>query len=117
MIMPVLRRRPQQTGEINRRRRTRNPVRVTADFRRPGRTPFRVTVIDLSETGCRCDTTSKTVVGDRVWIGIEGFAPIEAVIRWADHRGFGVEWMHPIHVSVFDHICRLYPGLRRSKSD
>jgi hypothetical protein len=113
MMLPVRRRAPVETGDVNRRRRQRNAVRVIADYRKPGRTPFRVTVTDLSETGCRCDTTSRTVVGDLVWIGIEGFSPIEATIRWSDHRGFGAEWLHPIHVSVFDHICRTHPGLRR----
>lgn len=117
MVVPVLNRRPEQTGTINRRRRDRKAVRVMADFRKPGRTPFRVTVIDLSETGCRCDTTAKTMVGDQVWISIESFAPIQAVIRWCDHRGFGAEWMQPIHVSVFDHICRTHPGLRSSRFD
>lgn len=114
MPLPDLRRRMLDQRDDNRRRRVRNPVRVMADFRKPGRTPFRVVVTDLSETGCRCDTTSKTVVGDQVWISIEGFAPIEAIIRWADHRGFGAEWLHPMHISVFDHICRSHPGLRRT---
>ncbi len=112
--MTMHRRKLVETGDVNRRRRTRNAVRVMADFRKPGRTPFRVVVTDLSETGCRCDTTSRIIVGDTVWISIEGFAAVEAIIRWADHRGFGAEWLHPMHVSVFDHICRSHPGLRRA---
>lgn len=99
---------------FNRRHRMRKPVRVYADLRKRGRTPFRVTVIDLSELGCRCDTTSKTMVGDRIWLNIVGLAPVEAEIRWSDHRGFGAEWMHPFHPSVIDHICKAYPGLMQN---
>jgi hypothetical protein len=113
MTLPPLRRTPAEPGSVNRRRRSRSPVRVMADFRKPGRTPFRVVVTDLSETGCRCDTTSRINIGDKVWISIEGFAAVEAYVRWADHRGFGAEWLQPMHVSVFDHICRMHPGLRR----
>lgn len=112
MILPVRLKRPVEVADVNRRRQQRNAVRVMADFRKPGRTPFRVTVIDLSVSGCRCDTTAKTIVGDQIWISIEGFAPIEAVIRWADHRGFGAEWMQPMHVSVCEHIGRTHPSLR-----
>jgi hypothetical protein len=98
-----------EEGGPNRRRARRKAVRVTADFRKVGRTPFRVVVVDLSQSGCHCETTSKVQVGDTVWIGLEGLSPIEGVIRWADPFGFGCEWQHPMHISVFEHICRLHP--------
>ncbi len=98
-------------SDVNRRRRARNPVQVTADFRKIGRTPFRVRVTDLSQSGCRCESTAKVYVGDCVWIGVEGLAPVEAIIRWANPFGFGCEWAHPMHVSVLDHICQLHPEL------
>jgi hypothetical protein len=93
----------------NRRRASRNRVRVTADFRKVGRTPFRVQVVDLSQTGCHCETTSKVMIGDRVWITLNGLEAIEAIIRWATPFGFGCEWAHPMHISVFEHICRQHP--------
>jgi hypothetical protein len=99
-------------GAFNRRRKPRKSVLVLADFRKAGRTAFRVRVIDLSQSGCHCDCTSKVTVGDRVWLSLEGFAPIEAVIRWSNPHGFGAEWAHPMHISVFEHICRTYPSLK-----
>jgi hypothetical protein len=98
----------------NRRRASRNAVSVKADFRKVGRTPFRVKVVDLSQTGCQCETTSRVAVGDRVWISLQGFEAIEAIIRWATPNGFGSEWAHPMHISVFDHICKKFPAIRRS---
>jgi hypothetical protein len=98
----------------NRRRASRNAVSVTADFRKVGRTNFRLKVVDLSQTGCQCETTSRVTVGDRVWITLEGFQGIEAIIRWSTPHGFGSEWAHAMHVSVFEHICKKYPAIRRS---
>jgi hypothetical protein len=97
----------------NRRRATRNAVSVTADFRKMGRTPFRVKVVDLSQTGCHIETTSRVTAGDTVWISLKGIEAIEAVIRWETPFGFGCEWAHPMHVSVFDHICQKHPAIRR----
>jgi hypothetical protein len=97
----------------NRRRASRNAVSVTADFRKIGRTPFSVKVVDLSQSGCHCETVSKVVVGDRVWISLKGIEAIEAIIRWATPHGFGAEWAHPMHISVFEHICHKHPAIRR----
>ena len=68
---------------------------------------------DLSRTGCRADTLTKTYENDRVWITLPGFAPIEGTIRWANSRGFGCEWASPIHASVFDHIRARFPDMFR----
>lgn len=99
------------TNPADRRIAPRASVRIMADLRRVGRTPFRVTVADLSETGCRCETVSRVESGDRVWITIPGFAPIEGMVRWVTPRDFGCEWSTPIYVSVYDHIRARYPFL------
>lgn len=94
-----------------RRDNFRAPVAIEAELRRPGRTPFKITVTDLSRTGCRCDTLSKTQEGEKVMLAMPGLAPIPGIIRWANTRGFGLEWDHPMHAAVFDHICKQYPSL------
>lgn len=91
----------------------RAAVAIEADLRKVGRTAFKVLVTDLSQTGCRAETLSKTYVDDRVWITLPGFAPIEAIIRRADHRGFGAEWHAPLHPSIFDHIRARFPDMFR----
>ncbi len=97
--------------EAERRRADRANVRITADLRRTGRIPFAVTVLDLSQTGCQCRTTSKVVMGDRIWISLPGFNALEAVVRWKTSRGFGCEWTQNMHISVFEHISLRYPGI------
>lgn len=99
------------TRKGERRETGREPVLIAADLRRPGRTPFRTRIRDLSQTGCRCETLSRMQQGDRIWLTLPGFAPLEAVIRWSTPMGFGCEWIKPIHPSVFDHIRKSYPDI------
>lgn len=96
-----------------RRDALRAAVAIEADLRKPGRTSFKILIRDLSRTGCRAETLTKTHDGDRVWITLPGFAPIEGTIRWSNSRGFGAEWASPIHTSVFDHIRSRFPDMFR----
>lgn len=100
-------------AEEDRRIALRAAVAIQADLRKPGRTPFKILVRDLSRTGCRADTLTKTKENDRVWITLPDFAPIEGTIRWSSSRGFGCEWTSPIHASVFDHIRARFPDMFR----
>ena len=97
--------------DTNRRNRDRAPVAIEAELRRPGRTPFKVLVRDLSQTGCRAETLSRTHVDDRAWVTLPGLAPLEGIIRWVQPREVGIQWITPIHSSVFEHISRKYPDL------
>ena len=98
-----------QSDDSNRRGGERAGVTIEADIRKMGRTPFRVFVRDLSQTGCRAETLTKTIPGDRIWLSLPGFQPIEATIRWSNSRGCGIQWNSPLHPSVFDHIRMRYP--------
>ena len=91
----------------------RAPVSIEADLRPAGRTAFKVLVRDLSRTGCRAETLSKTHIGDRVWITLPGFAPVEGDIVWVNRAGFAVHWHAPLHTSVFDHIRERFPDMFR----
>lgn len=95
----------------NRRNAKREPVVITADLRQFGKTPFRVIVRDLSLTGCRCETTAKVRIGDQLWISFPGLSAINGIIRWATPQEFGVEWLKPLHVAIFDHISKSHPDL------
>lgn len=94
-----------------RRENTRAPVAIDAELRRTGRTAFKIKITDLSRTGCRCDTLSKTHEEEKVMIALPGLAPIPGYIRWANNRGFGLEWEHAMHEAVYEHICTQYPDL------
>lgn len=104
---------PPPLSAADRRDATRAPVAIEADLRKPGKTAFKIVVRDLSRTGCRAETLTRTHDGDRVWITLPDFAPIEGAIRWSNSRGFGCEWANPLHSSVFDHIRERYPDLFR----
>lgn len=95
----------------NRRRASRAEVAVEASLRKPSEKPFKVRIRDISQTGCRAETVTRTREGDRVWLTIPGFAAIEGVIRWSDHKGFGCEWVSPLHASVYDHVRARFPGM------
>lgn len=95
----------------NRRNAQRASVAIEADLRKTGRTPFKISVRDLSQTGCRAETLTKTHVGDRIWLTLPSFAPIEGIIRWVTPHGFGCQWAAPIHASVFEHIRSRFPDL------
>ncbi len=103
--------RAQSQQKLDRRIAMRSPVAIEADLRKAGRTPFKIEVRDLSRTGCRAETVSRTIQGDRIWLALPGFAPIEGIIRWSTPHGFGCQWVRPIHLSVFDHIRKSYPDL------
>lgn len=99
--------RDQETEHASDRRRAdRAAVRVEVDFRASGHKPFKVHIVDLSETGCRVDTLSKAHAGTRIWLTIGSMAAIEAIVRWSSPFGFGAEWVRPLHVSLVDHIRR-----------
>lgn len=88
-------------------------VAIEADLRKPGRTPFKVLIRDLSETGGRAETLAKIHPGDNVMLTLPGLAPISATIRWTTSREFGLQWASPLHPSVFDHIKSRFPDLFR----
>lgn len=104
---------PFQVTPDDRRYALRAPVSIDAELRRAGRTPFGVVIRDLSRTGCRAETLSRVIEGDRVWITLPGFNALEGIIRWSTVRGFGCEWQSTIHASVFDHIRARYPQIWR----
>ncbi len=99
--------------EAERRDLSRATVAIRADMRRVGRTPFAIVIRDLSPTGCRGETLSRVVEGDRIWITLPGFAALEGRIRWATKAAFGAQWHTKLHPSVFDHISARHPGLVR----
>jgi len=96
-------------GHDERRNALRATVRISADLRRPGRTPFQVKVCDISLTGCQIETVARVNSGEQIWLTLPGIAPIEGIIRWVSHSGLGCQWVRPIYPAVFDHIRQRFP--------
>lgn len=96
----------------DRRRDRRQPVKLVADYRRPGRPSFKVEIVDLSETGCRIASLHKAHVGSQIWLTVPGLSPIEAVVKWATPFAFGCAWAKPLHISLVDHIAAQFTAAR-----
>lgn len=97
----------------DRRITDRAPIDISVDFRRAGRTPFKVRLVDLSRTGCHVETVSKVPSGDHIWITLPGLAPLQGIVRWSNASGFGVQWEAPMHESIFDYFLQRHPSFRQ----
>ena len=82
----------------------RAPVTARARFREPGLNPFNVELFDLSSTGFRMVTSFRPQIGKHIWVNLPGLQPLEAVVRRADGNNYGCEFVHPLHVSVAQHL-------------
>lgn len=72
-----------------------------------------VTVLDLSERGCRFrDASGHLTEGTRLSIKLGGVGPIEAMVMWSDGSFVGVRFANPLYPSVMEHIRETYAGRR-----
>ena len=83
-------------------------VRMKGSLRQLGSSSFDVDVIDLSATGCRIDTSCSLKDGASVWLKFPRLAPLETRVMWRDGYRYGCAFVNPLHMAVFDHICRRY---------
>lgn len=72
-----------------------------------------VTVLDLSERGCRFrDASGHLTEGTRLSIKLGEVGPIEAMVMWSDGSYVGVRFANPLYPSVMEHIRETYAGRR-----
>lgn len=87
------------------RRSDRMPLTAEVALRRPGQHSFRVSICDLSPHGAKVEFVERPRCSDRVWVKIEGLAPLEGSVRWVDGFVGGIEFDHAIHPAVFDALA------------
>jgi hypothetical protein len=64
-----------------------------------------VTIVDLSERGCRIFDRMGYLSQDlAVTIKIGPVGPIDATVRWQDQPYAGIRFDNPLHPAVLDHI-------------
>ena len=91
---------------VGRRGSDRKQVGLQGRYRRGSGVPRDVWVTDLSRTGCRFyDRFGTMKPGTPITIRLGSFGPIPAIVRWWDNHTNGVEFVEPLHVSVFEHVC------------
>ena len=72
-----------------------------------------VTVLDLSEHGCRFhDRFGHLTEQTLLTIKLGPIGPVEGTVRWREHEHVGIEFNTPLHPSVLEHI-RSHFDLRR----
>ncbi len=72
-----------------------------------------MTVLDLSERGCRFHVRSGQLKkGMPLTVKLGPIGPVEATIRWQEEEYVGVEFNTPLYPSVMEHI-RQHFDLRR----
>lgn len=76
--------------------------------RQAGRRPRSVPATNLSRFGCCLTLDDLPTVGEWVWVAMPGLSPIQARVRWTEDRRAGVEFVHPLHVSVLDMLLQRY---------
>ena len=84
------------------RRAQRIDVQTHALLRRSSRNAFSVRVFDMTPSGCRCEFVDRPGVYERVWIKLEGLAPIEARVCWVEQSMAGLAYKNPLHPAVFE---------------
>ena len=87
------------------RRSERVALEGEISLRRSFDTKYRVNILDFSPHGCRVELVERVQVGDRLWISLPGIETIEAVACWVDNFIAGVEFVQPLHPSVFAMIA------------
>lgn len=92
------------------RRAERVSIAAGISLRRSFEIRYAVQILDLSPHGCRVELVERVRPGDRLWISLPGIETLEATTRWVEDFVAGVEFVHPLHPSVFDMLAaRMLP--------
>ncbi len=93
---------PMMSEANHSRRAERVPIVADISLRRSFETRYSVRILDFSPHGARVELVERVRPGDRLWISLPGIETLEAITCWVDDFIAGVEFVHPLHPSVFD---------------
>lgn len=83
----------------------RHEIAVEGRYRTGSGVPKDVSILDISESGCRFrDHYGKLDNGTQITIRIGPIGPILATVRWSANRIVGVQFAEPLYGPVFEHI-------------
>lgn len=95
---------------VENRRSQRARVAFSAQLREAGGVRVDASMCDLSETGFRADCAFPIAIGQRVFLTIPTFAPMEAVVAWRSGCEYGCQFLRPLHPAVFATIAARHRG-------
>ena len=98
---------PEQGGEHGQRRKVeRLELEAEVLVRRASGHSYRVRVFDISPQGCKVEFVERPMIDERIWIKVEGLDALEGIVRWTEGFVVGVDFPHPMHAAVFDHVVQ-----------
>lgn len=87
------------------RKKKRYSISAEGRYRKGTGVRFNIAIQNLSEEGCQfADLVGRIDVGDDITIRIGEIGPIPARVKWIERRTAGVEFDHPLHPSVLEHV-------------
>ena len=86
-------------------------VSIRADVKESAGGKFGVWVVDLSKTGFRIKLLTSLERNKTQFLMLPGFQPLAAHIAWREGDEYGMRFDKPLHIAVFDHIARSFPGI------
>lgn len=95
---------------VDNRQKQRARVTFNAQLREAGGVRVDAQMCDLSETGFRADCAFPIAVGQRVFLTIPTFAPLEAIVAWRLGHEHGCKFLRPLYPAVYDTIVARHGG-------
>jgi len=73
-----------------------------------------VTILDLSEKGCRFEDGSwNLALGHHITVKIGSVGPLDATVKWRKNGTVGVQFVTPLYPSILDHVRESFDLRRR----
>ena len=82
----------------------REELTSAVSLRRLGRKQYQAQIFDLTARGCKVEFIERPRAGELLWIKFDGLDSIEAIVRWVDGFYGGLQFVRPIHESIFDRL-------------
>lgn len=92
--------------EAHQRKSSRVPVQSVGAMRKPGGSPVKVQILDLSTHGFRVETHLHLSVGDGVWVRLPGLESKSAKVVWQRQAQHGCAFNEPLHTAVLTMIAK-----------
>jgi hypothetical protein len=92
---------PVDAAVFEQRAAQRHPVTIaTASIRRLGKKPVDAVLKDVSIYGCRIESKTRHVRGDKVWVKLDEHVPVSGLVVWATDGMIGCRFDAPLDRTV-----------------
>jgi len=71
-------------------------------IKRASRPHYRTRLFDLTTAGCKAEFVERPMLGETVWVKLDGLNALESTVRWIESFSVGLEFQRPIYPAVLD---------------